>query len=71
MQIGLITDSVGHLTFDDALDVAQRLGLHSVEVATGNWSEAPHINLTACWSQKQHARTSLAASPTGDFSSVP
>jgi sugar phosphate isomerase/epimerase len=46
MQIGLITDSVGHLTFDDALDVAQRLGLHSVEVATGNWSEAPHINLT-------------------------
>ena len=46
MQIGLITDSVGHLTFDDALDVAQRLGLHSVEVATGNWSEAPHIDLT-------------------------
>ena len=46
MQLGLITDSVGHLTFDDALDVAQRLGLHSVEVATGNWSEAPHIDLT-------------------------
>jgi sugar phosphate isomerase/epimerase len=45
MQIGLITDSVGHLSLDDALDVAQRLGLNSVEVATGNWSEAPHIDL--------------------------
>jgi sugar phosphate isomerase/epimerase len=45
MQIGLITDSVGHLSFDEALDLAQRLHLGSVEVATGNWSEAPHIDL--------------------------
>ena len=45
MQIGLITDSVGHLSFDEALDLAQRLHLNSVEVATGNWSEAPHIDL--------------------------
>src|SRR4029078_7136842 len=47
MKIGLITDSLGHLSFEEALDVAQRLGLHSVEVATGNWSEAPHIDLAA------------------------
>jgi sugar phosphate isomerase/epimerase len=47
MKIGLITDSLGHLSFEDALDVAQRLGLDSVEVATGNWSEAPHIDLAA------------------------
>jgi sugar phosphate isomerase/epimerase len=45
MQIGLITDSVGRLSFDEALDLAQRLHLSSVEVATGNWSEAPHIDL--------------------------
>jgi sugar phosphate isomerase/epimerase len=45
MQIGLITDSVGHLSFDETLDLAQRLQLNSVEVATGNWSEAPHIDL--------------------------
>jgi len=47
MKIGLITDSLGHLSFEDALDVAQRLGLDSVEVATGNWSEAPHVDLAA------------------------
>src|SRR5690242_5443743 len=45
MQVGLITDSVGHLSFVEALDVAQRLRLDSVEVATGNWSQAPHIDL--------------------------
>jgi sugar phosphate isomerase/epimerase len=47
MRVGLITDSVSHLSFEDALDVARRLGLSSVEVATGNWSEAPHADLDA------------------------
>ena len=46
-KVGLITDSVSHLSFEDALDVARRLGLSSVEVATGNWSEAPHADLDA------------------------
>jgi sugar phosphate isomerase/epimerase len=45
MQIGLITDSVGHLPFNEALGLAQKLQLTSVEIATGNWSEAPHIDL--------------------------
>jgi sugar phosphate isomerase/epimerase len=41
----LITDSVGHLSFESALDLAKEHGLSSVEVATGNWSEAPHADL--------------------------
>nr|WP_296766451.1 sugar phosphate isomerase/epimerase [Rhodococcus sp. (in: high G+C Gram-positive bacteria)] len=45
MQLGLITDSVGRLPFTEALDLAQSLGLDTVEVATGNWSEAPHVDL--------------------------
>ena len=44
MKIGLITDSVGHLPFDNVLDLASDQGLSSVEVATGNWSEAPHAD---------------------------
>lgn len=47
MQIGLITDSLSTLAFEAALDVAQQAGLASVEVATGNWSEAPHADLSA------------------------
>jgi sugar phosphate isomerase/epimerase len=45
VHIGLITDSVSHLSLDAALDLAAKLDLSSVEVATGNWSEAPHIDL--------------------------
>jgi sugar phosphate isomerase/epimerase len=45
MKIGLITDSVGHLPFESALDVAKEHGLSSVEIATGNWSDAPHADL--------------------------
>jgi len=60
MKIGLITDSVSHLSFDDALDVAQRLGLSSVEVATGNWSEAPHADLDALVSSRDSARSPRA-----------
>lgn len=46
MKLGLITDSVSHLPLDDALDVAARHGLDSVEIATGNWSTSPHANLS-------------------------
>lgn len=45
MQIALLTDSLGHLSFDDALDAAAELGIRHVEFATGGWSEAPHLNL--------------------------
>ncbi len=45
MRLGLITDSVGHLPFESALDVAKEQGLNSVEIATGNWSESPHADL--------------------------
>jgi sugar phosphate isomerase/epimerase len=55
MKIGLITDSVNHLPFERALDLALELGLSSVEVATGNWSEAPHADLQALVSS-EHAR---------------
>ncbi|MDQ0799030.1 sugar phosphate isomerase/epimerase [Arthrobacter sp. SLBN-112] len=45
MQLGLITDSVGSLPLEKALDFAAELNLDTVEIATGNWSEAPHANL--------------------------
>jgi sugar phosphate isomerase/epimerase len=45
MQLGLITDSLGSLPLEAALDVAAESGLDTVEIATGNWSEAPHVDL--------------------------
>jgi sugar phosphate isomerase/epimerase len=52
MKIGMVTDSLGSLTFDGVLDAAQALGLDCVEFATGNWSTAPHIDIDALLKSK-------------------
>jgi sugar phosphate isomerase/epimerase len=66
MKIGLITDSVSHLPFEGALDLAKRLGLSSVEVATGNWSDAPHADLDALVSSDQARAESSTRSRRAD-----
>jgi sugar phosphate isomerase/epimerase len=45
MKIGMNTDSLGALSFDEVLEAAVELGLDCVEFATGNWSNAPHIDI--------------------------
>lgn len=41
----MITDSLSSRGFDDVLDIAADLGLSSIELPTGNWSQAPHLDL--------------------------
>jgi sugar phosphate isomerase/epimerase len=45
MRIGLTTDSLGQLTFDELLETAANLGIQTVEFGCGGWSSAPHVNL--------------------------
>jgi sugar phosphate isomerase/epimerase len=45
MKIGMITDSLGALSFDELLDAAAELGIERLEFAGGNWSSAPHLQL--------------------------
>ena len=45
MHIGMITDSLGALSFDDLLPTAAELGIEQLEFAGGNWSTAPHLAL--------------------------
>src|SRR5206468_13006913 len=45
MKIGMITDSLGALCFDDLLGTAAELGIERLEFAAGNWSPAPHLTL--------------------------
>jgi sugar phosphate isomerase/epimerase len=45
MKIGMVTDSLGHLSFDEMLDAAARLGIKGVEFNAANWTSAPHLNL--------------------------
>ncbi len=45
MKIGMVTDSLGHLSFDDMLDTAAQLGVKGVEFNAANWTSAPHMNV--------------------------
>lgn len=45
MRIGLVTDSLGHLSLDQLLETAVGLGIQTLEFGCGGWSSAPHLNL--------------------------
>jgi sugar phosphate isomerase/epimerase len=45
MKIGMVSDSLAHLSFTEMLDAAAGLGIVGVEVNTGNWSSSPHCDL--------------------------
>lgn len=45
MKLSYVTDSLGHLSFEEMLDFVAELGIEYVEMTTGGWSTAPHLNL--------------------------
>lgn len=45
MRIGLNTDSLGQLSFEEMLETAAELGIQTLEFCCGGWSSAPHVNL--------------------------
>jgi sugar phosphate isomerase/epimerase len=45
MKIGLVTDSLGHLTLETMLETAAAVGVEMLEFGCGNWSSAPHLDL--------------------------
>ena len=64
MEIGLITDGLGRLPLPEVLDIVAAAGLTCVEVATGNWSDAPHVDL-ATLAGSAGAREEFLGSITG------
>ncbi len=47
MKIGLVTDGLGHMEFDQLLETASELGLQAIELGCGAWSQAPHVDRRA------------------------
>jgi sugar phosphate isomerase/epimerase len=47
MRIGLVTDSLGHLSLDELLETAASMRIQTLEFGCGGWSAAPHLNLDA------------------------
>jgi sugar phosphate isomerase/epimerase len=56
VKLGLYTDSVSALTFDEALDLAVRIGATDLEIATGGMSAAPHLPMTTLLADKTARR---------------
>lgn len=44
MKLSFCTDSLGHLPFEPMLDRLLELGVRGVEMTTGGWSPAPHLD---------------------------
>jgi sugar phosphate isomerase/epimerase len=61
VDIGLLTDSVEDLTFDETLDLANEVGISCVEFAAGNWSTSPHIDVPALLASRRGRNDFLAA----------
>jgi len=45
VELGLYTDSVKHLSFEGALDLAAEIGARGIEIAVGGQSSAPHLRI--------------------------
>ena len=45
LELGLYTDSLQHLGFEAALDIAAEIGATGIEIATGGQSSAPHLRI--------------------------
>ena len=67
MKIGMVSDSLGHLGFERMLDAAAELGVQGVEVNTGNWSQAPHIDIARLLTDAGARRSFRAAFESRDL----
>ena len=47
MKIGMITESLGNLSFEEMLRASAELGLETLEFACRNWASAPRVDLRA------------------------
>jgi sugar phosphate isomerase/epimerase len=61
MKIGLVTDSVAHLPFEQMLDTAAELGIQGIELNTSNWSSGVHCDLGGLLTSEHKRRELLDA----------
>lgn len=53
MKLSYVTDSMAHLSFEAMLDEVAELGIDTIEMTTGGWSPAPHLNLNELLESEQ------------------
>ena len=53
MHLTLMTDSLGKLSFEEMLDTAAMLGIETLEIPTGGYSNAPHMDIDRLLESRQ------------------
>jgi sugar phosphate isomerase/epimerase len=61
MKIGLVSDSLAHLPFEQMLDTAAALGIQGIELNTSNWSNGVHCDLAGLLASESKRRALLDA----------
>ena len=57
----LMTDSLGQVSFETMMDTAAELGIETLEITTGGYSSAPHLDLDKLRSSADARREYLHA----------
>ena len=70
MKLGFVTDCLADVSLEPMLEHAARLGVDGVELSTGGWSDAPHVDLAALASSAQARRAFRAAFEAFDLDIV-
>ena len=60
MKIGMITESLASLSFDEVLKTSSQLGIEMLEFSTGNWGSSAHLNLDNMLASKTERKNFLA-----------
>ncbi len=60
MKIGMVTESLGSLSFDKMLKASSDLGIEMLEFSTGNWGSAAHLDLEKMLASKTARENFLA-----------
>lgn len=56
MRLCLNTDGLGYLSFEEMVKTSAQIGIEALEIACGNWSGAPHMDLEKMTSDKDVRR---------------
>ncbi|HEY5706780.1 MAG TPA: sugar phosphate isomerase/epimerase [Terrimicrobiaceae bacterium] len=60
MKLCAVSESLGHLAFEDAARVSAELGIAGLEIGTGNWCAAPHADLQSLLESKSRRHEFLS-----------
>lgn len=60
MKLCAVSDSLGHLSYEDAAKSSAGLGLAALEICMGNWSAAPHAKVRSLLGSKDERQKFLA-----------